>query len=75
MTAKEFLNQEQYYAVTSGDIDEIINAMVNFANYHLEKYKEYLLQEGDKYTTDYPINQKITTLIININKFNSYNIK
>jgi len=36
MTAEEFLGQEQYYAVTSGDIDEIINAMVNFAQHHVE---------------------------------------
>lgn len=33
-TAKEFLNQEKFYAVTSGDIDEIVNAMIEFTKLH-----------------------------------------
>ena len=51
-----------------------IDAMIDFAKYHVEKYKEYILREGDTYIQDYPINQKIVTLIINRNKLNSYNL-
>lgn len=36
MKAKEFMNQEQYYAVTSGDEYEIQKLMTDFAKYHVE---------------------------------------
>jgi hypothetical protein len=36
MTAEEFLNQEQYYAVTSGDEYEICQFAIDFAKMHVE---------------------------------------
>jgi hypothetical protein len=77
MTAEEIMQEHlcAHCFERKGCYEACIEAIKEFAKYHLEKYKEYLLQEGDKYTTNYPINQKVTTLIININKLNSYNIK
>ncbi len=37
MTAEEFMTQEQYYGVTSGDEFEIQKIMKDFAQYHVEK--------------------------------------
>ena len=50
ITAEELLQQERFYAVTSGDEHEIINAMVEFAKMHVEAALE---EANNKATTKY----------------------
>jgi len=51
-TVKEFLQQEQYYAVTSGDEYEIQKAMIEFARLHCEAQEKAILKKACTITTD-----------------------
>ena len=51
-TAEEFLQQEQFYAVTSGDEYEIAQAMIEFAKLHVQAALESASKNGRTRTND-----------------------